>query len=309
MLVLGVLMTGLTVYSFADSYVINAKVAAPLPASAATIDSPADQYHSAVQRITVSGTCPSDTYVQLYQNNVLSGIATCGTNTTTYSLQIDLQPGSNTLEVRIFNITDDEGPRSAPITVWYDPPQPPVSPVTPQAGAGPSTPTQTPAPAAATETPFIITQEDFQYQVYSSGQTVTWTIALRGGVGPYVLGIDWGDDTQSTQTVDDLSNVTLTHTYRPTKDGVTNYTVSITATDKKGQQSFFQTTASVRRVGEPAVATTTNSDRGFLDILNDWLPFLWPIYAVCLLMTFSFWLGERQENYNLLHPHRRRRHV
>ncbi len=296
-------MTGLTVYSFADSYVINAKVAAPLPASAATIDSPADQTHSTVQRITVSGTCPSDTYVQLYLNSVLSGVATCGTNATTYSLDINLQPGSNTLEVRVFNITDDEGPRSAPITVWYDVPQP-------APGTAPSPVVKQPAqdtPSAAPEQPFIISQDNFQYQVYSSGETVTWTFSLKGGTGPYVLGIDWGDDTYSTQTVDDLSNVTLTHTYRPINEGVTNYTVSITATDTKGQQSFFQTTASVRRVGSPVSAAATNSGPGILDFLTKWLPFLWSTYGVVVLMAFSFWLGERQENFNLLH-HRRRHH-
>lgn len=115
----------------AESYDVTATVPAALPSTPAFITSPTDQEHVTDSPITVSGTCPPNSYVTIYRDGVLSGMASCISNT--FSLQVSLVPGANELLAKVYNITNNEGPASPPITVYYDvvtPPTPPVPHVT-----------------------------------------------------------------------------------------------------------------------------------------------------------------------------------
>ncbi|MGC1177040.1 MAG: hypothetical protein WA843_03120 [Candidatus Saccharimonadales bacterium] len=126
LLCVGVLLGGLTFRTAADTIVVTGKVLAPLPPTAATLDSPADQTHFTSRPITVTGTCPENTYVKLLRNGNLSGVAICGGGVTTYAIQTDLSLGTNVLVAQVYNVTDQPGPPSTSITVFYDtPPQPP----------------------------------------------------------------------------------------------------------------------------------------------------------------------------------------
>ena len=109
------------------SFDVTAKVSAPLPTDPAVITSPLDQEHFSNPQITVSGTCPNDSYVKVFSGNTLVGVANCTTNT--FSTDITLASGPNSLQAKVYNLTDDEGPSSPAITVYYDPPAtPPVTP-------------------------------------------------------------------------------------------------------------------------------------------------------------------------------------
>ena len=121
----GVLIAGWTIRSFADSLTVSAVVEAPAPTSPATITSPSDQTHFTAVPVTISGSCVSNSYVQLYRNGSFSGVANCGAGVTSYQISTDLSLGSNDLYTRIFSITDNEGPQSSQITVFYDQPAPP----------------------------------------------------------------------------------------------------------------------------------------------------------------------------------------
>lgn len=128
----GVFIAGWTIRSAADSYTVTASVLAPLPGGPATIISPVDQTHYTTTPINVAGSCPSNTYVNLYRNGNFSGAASCGAGVTSYQINTDLSLGANDLYTRVFNITDNEGPQSAHITVFYDQPSlPPVIPSSP----------------------------------------------------------------------------------------------------------------------------------------------------------------------------------
>lgn len=147
LLCVGVLLVGLTFHAYGDSYEVTATVPAPLPNAPATITSPSDQTHFTAKPITVSGTCPQNTYVKLNRNNAFSGVAVCGIGQTTYQITTDLSLGSNVLVPQVYNITDQAGPPSSPTTVWLDnPPQPPA-PV-------PATPPATLAVISVENTPF-----------------------------------------------------------------------------------------------------------------------------------------------------------
>jgi hypothetical protein len=111
----------------AESYDVTAKVSAALPATPAFITSPFDGEHVSTALITVSGTCPSASYVTVYRDGILSGMSPCIGNT--FSMQLSLTPGANQLLAKVYNVTNDEGPASPPITVFYDTANPPTPPI------------------------------------------------------------------------------------------------------------------------------------------------------------------------------------
>ena len=303
-------MVGISIYTFADSYIVTAKVAAPLPTTAPTITSPADQTHVSVQRIAVQGVCPANTYVNLYLNNTFSGTTVCGPSDTTYSVDTDLAAGPNTLLARVFNITDDEGPAASPVTVYYDVPPPPATTQT-------TTPTPpTPTVSDTEAIPTVITQ-DYNYWVYNLNQPIVWRLTINKGVNPYVLGIEWGDGTSSTITQPNKDSFEITHTYHPTTVGNTNYTIKIQVTDAVGAKSSLQLSAVVRVLpgqvpgggsisgnsasGSTANPASTSGGSDWPQIAKKFMWIAWPSYVIVTLMAVSFWLGERQEAFTLFH--------
>ena len=136
-LCVGVFIAGWTFRTIADTYTVSATVVAVAPSSPATITAPADQSHFTSTPVTVLGDCSPNTYVELYRNGNFSGMASCGDSVTTYQISTDLSLGANTLYARIFSVTNNEGPQSAQITVFYDlPPPPPPVPSSPPQSLG-----------------------------------------------------------------------------------------------------------------------------------------------------------------------------
>jgi hypothetical protein len=130
----GVLLTGSTYRSIAANYDVTAVVPASLPSAPAVIQQPTDQLHVSTDDITVSGSCPAASYVKLYRSGIFSGTAIC-TNQS-FQMQTSLVTGANQLQARVYNVTNQEGPTSAPITVFYD-----ETTVTPPATAPSAVPT------------------------------------------------------------------------------------------------------------------------------------------------------------------------
>ena len=97
---------------------VTAKVDAPLPTSPAIITSPMEQEHFTNPAIIVSGTCGDGAYVVIERNSTQAGMTMC--NSGSFSLPLSLTPGSNQLQARVYNTTDNEGPVGPAITVYYD---------------------------------------------------------------------------------------------------------------------------------------------------------------------------------------------
>lgn len=306
LLCIGVVMAGMTFHSFADSYTVTAKVSAPLPTSAASITSPTDQAHVSTEVVTVSGTCPADTYIKLYRQDIFSGMQVCGPSDTVFNIDVTLQPGANDLYTRVFNLTDDEGPQSATVTVWYDVPA--------QPSTGSSPPSSYPT-AGTTAPDLAIVTEAYQYQVYEAGHLITWILRLEGGTPPYTIIIDWGDGTTTVTSQNDNGPFEISHSYLPQVKGDKIYVIKLAATDAKGVKTLMQLSVVVKATGAPVVpgGTVDNSSSGNSTSLPTWLKFAWPTYVIVSLMALSFWLGERQEVFTLFHhgPKRRapRRHA
>jgi hypothetical protein len=128
----GVLIAGSTFQGLAASYDVSASVYADLPSSPAIITDPVDTQHFSSTPIQVSGSCPPASYVKVYRDGAFSGAGLC--SGTTFHIQTGLHVGANSLQAKVFNLTDNEGPASSPITVYYDQtavvPAPPVAPPT-----------------------------------------------------------------------------------------------------------------------------------------------------------------------------------
>jgi hypothetical protein len=291
----GVLLLSWTWRAGAADYAVRAKVPAPPLTQPAVITSPADGSHFKTKPVTVAGTCPYKSYINLYRNSSFSGTALCEPDGT-FSLQTDLSPAANLLEAHVFNITDDEGPLGPPVTIYYDAPQPPV----------PSNPQSTSNPNASTEI-FRLTS-DYLYKGYSVGEDINWTVSISGGTGPYAFNIKWGDGSEANYVKQSTGAMDIEHIY--SKSGV--YDVKINGTDVAGGQAFLQLSALVVTDKNAAITGTANSSGGptIPQFAQKQLStILWPAYAVVAAMVFSFWLGEMQEAYVLTHHslHRRPR--
>jgi hypothetical protein len=279
----GVLLFGWTLKTFAVDYTVNATIPAGFLTEPAVITSPTDGQRYKTKPIAVAGTCPYQSYINLYRNGVYSGTALCNPDGT-FGLLSDLSLGANILQTHVFNVTNDEGPLSGAITVYYEPPAP-----TTVTAAKPSAST----PAAA----FALSGE-YQYHGYKVGEEANLKVSISGGIGPYALHMAWGDGSESNYVQMGTKPVVATHTY--SKAG--SYSIKINGVDGSGATAFLQTTALITNDKHALIASPTNkptSSSSIASRLHSWLWLLWPTYASLILMAISFWLGEREELYIL----------
>lgn len=289
----GVAIIGMAWHANADTIELTAKVPAPLPASPALITTPQDQQHVTTAALTVEGSCPPNTYVQLYLNGTLSGVGNCVNGA--FSIQTILSPGANQLQVKVFNTTDDEGPESQPITVYYDQPAAPSTPTNPQSSSPTSTTPTNPAsptgssggsgPTGECNAPLTLAG-DYHYQAHYPDEQFSWQIHITNGCSPYHVNIDWGDGQTSTTQRDQLGDVTidLNHTYR--QPG--SFQPIVQVTDANDALAKAQLIAVVHP--QPIIAQAPS----FMEVLGRYLWVLIPVYSVITVMAVSFWLGELQ---------------
>jgi hypothetical protein len=289
LLSIGVLLLGWTFQTTADNIHVTAKVSAPLPAGPATITSPGDGSRFSDVPITVSGTCPTDTYIKLYRNDFFSGTAICTTDGN-FTLDTDLFPGMNKLQARVYNLTDDEGPQSSPVTVYYDVPEQPSG----STSSAESQPTPNPpSSSGAKVAPFTI-KSDYGYRGYKVGQTIEWSFEVSGGVPPYALNIDWGDGTNTVLSQKQPGKVSINHRYKKVGDGNKgSYPVKASGSDSEGRHTYLQLFLVIIPSGVPGFVSNTLPAGPKIN--SSWLKLIWPAYFVVLLMALSFWLGEREE--------------
>lgn len=280
----GVYLINWTLKANGDDVFVTAKVHGPLVTDPAVILKPNNGQHFKKIPIIISGTCPANAaYIEIFRNNFMSGTALCD-GSSNFSLTTDLFPGLNDLTAHSFNITDDEGPVSSTVTVYYDAPKPKPAPQTSQNGAG--------GPAAS---PLALTTS-FIYKGYYVGQKVSWPLRLSGGTAPYAVSVDWGDGSNDLISRSAAGDFNIEHVYTTPGGFKNSYTITAKASDNSGQTASLQF----------FVIVNVNKDMGLAgDIfgkspptLNDnyhWLWAAWPAYIFILLMGLSYILGEREE--------------
>jgi len=286
----GVYLSAWTLKANGSNVLVTAKVHAPLVTSPAVITTPKNGQHFKNIPITVSGTCPTNAgYVEIYRNDVMSGTVLCDINSD-FRLSTDLLPGKNDLTAHVFNITDDEGPVSGSIRVFYDAPTPPSQPATNQkSGSG----------GQAATSPFLLTTS-FLYKGYYIGQQVDWPLRISGGTPPYALNVNWGDGQNDVISRGAAGDFKISHTYSVAGSYKNSYTVKVNAADRDSQKAFLQFFVIVtNRTAAGPAGNIFSKPPPSLPGSHNWLWMAWPAYTVVLIMFVSYWLGEREELINL----------
>jgi len=287
-LAVGVLVFEWTYRVVADTISVSASVPAAPLTSPAVITSPTNGFTFNNQNILVEGYCPDSSYVNIYDNDLFSGVSVCTTGGT-FQLQLSLYLGTNVLVARPYNITNQPGPNSPDVDVTYALPAtatPPTTPVLP-----------------------LLVVSNFQYQTFAVNNTFTWQIQIKGGSPPITLTINWGDGKKSQVITDAHGYLIIKHTF--SQQGY--YPVIIKAIDSSGNTHILQLAALIRNPNAANIYSTnytlpTPTPTGlmkFFETARNWLWVAWPSLVIIGLMIASFWLGERQEYRDALFRHHR----
>ncbi len=245
---------------------LQGEVAAPPPATGATITTPTNGQTFTSIPVRVSGLCPADVLVKIFKNQVFAGSIQCQNGS--YSLQIDLFSGKNDLVARVYDALDQAGPDSNTVSVTFNDAK--------YGGVGKR----------------ISLTSNYAKRGANPNDTLTWPISISGGAGPYAVSVDWGDGTIDLKSQEFPGNMDLAHVY--TSSGV--YNIIIIATDKNGDSAFLQ----VVGIANGAVAQKSSDGTGskIIQICQTYPWWLW-LLIIVIVALLSFWLGNRSAILNL----------
>lgn len=265
-----------------SSVAVSGIVPANPPTVGAVIQKPEDGQSFSESPITVSGTCPPGTVVEVFKNNIFAGSSVCEANGT-FSLAVDLLIGQNTLMAKVYDALNQAGPPSNERRVTYN--------GIPLQSAGL-------APLGFGITDQLLINTDAVFRGVFPNQDMSVPVSIIGGGAPYALNIQWGDATNSVYSRNNSTVFNAGHVYK--KAGT--YQLSIQATDTAGRIAFLSVAVIVN--GQPDIAaagsTSTPRDASLLTAVL----LSWPLYAATVGMLISFWLGEIREKRLLLrHVH------
>lgn len=238
------------------------------PATGARITSPTTGQRFSAIPVTVTGTCPAKTLVEVFKNDIFSGSSPCS-DTGSFSMEMDLLIGSNNLVARVYDDLNQPGPDSNIVTVFYD-----------------ALPTQS---GPLTSLDFggvqLLLNTDAVFRGVFPNKEMSMPLEIIGGTPPYAVNIQWGDATNTVISRSDNSPFRTTHVYK--KSGVNQITIQ--GSDAVGRVAFLTVAAIINgqpEVVQPTAAATTQTNM---------LLMLWPLYVGIAGMVLSFWIGEKRE--------------
>lgn len=242
------------------SFGVEARKPQPPPTQGATITTPGNGASFTESPITVSGICPNELLVQVFNNGVMVGSVLCANGS--FSLQVSLFAGTNELTAIVYDELDQAGPVSNTMTVTYND-------------------TRFTAFGA-----LITLTSSYGRRSTPAGSELTWPLQLSGGTGPYAFSIDWGDGSSAELKSQSLAGLlTILHTYK--RAGV--YQVNIKVADVNEASAFLQVIAVANGKVDSSVTSTENKGGTTIKVL--WIP-----AAIALvLLGPAFWLGRRSQ--------------
>lgn len=273
LLVVGLALVASTVYAEhpaaqSSSVSLSGIMPGKAPTIAATIKSPASQQHFTTSPVTLSGTCPQNTLVELFKNDIFAGSSAC-TDAGIYSIDVDLLNGQNTIVAKVYDALNQPGPDSSPITLYYD-----------------VLPNQSGPVAPLNIGNQLLLNTDAVFRGAFPQQSLDIPIDVIGGTAPFALNVQFGDSNNKVISHADNSTVDASHVYQ--KPGT--YQVSVQASDAAGHVAFLSVAAIVNGQPSTAVGNTSTS----VPTINKLLV-LWPLYAASVAVIISFYIGERRE--------------
>lgn len=279
MVVVGIILTTCTTVAWtrpgpSSGYIgLTGAVAGKPPTVAAKITTPTAGQRFSESPVTVSGTCPKDTLVEIFKNDIFAGSTVCSAEGT-FSFKIDLLFGANELTARVYDALNQPGPVSNTVSVFYDALPSQAAPLSSLSFGGPQ----------------LILNTDAVFRGTFPNQPLSIPIEIIGGRANYALNIQWGDNTNKVIPRGDNTPFRTSHVY--TEAGT--YTISIQATDADERVAFLTVAAIVN--GQPTASAATdpvNTQTSSFAIKT--LFALWPIYMAVATAVVSFWAGERRE--------------
>ena len=272
--IVGIVLTSYSVFAqspgpASSSVSLTGAVPGSAPTVAATIASPGDQARFPTSPVTVSGACPADTLVELFKNDIFAGSIPCS-STGTYTTDVDLLIGQNTIVARVYDSLNQAGPDSNAITIFYDALPAQSDPLTSLSFGGSQ----------------LLLNTDAVFRGAFPEQELTVPINIIGGTAPYAVNIQWGDSNNKVIPRNDNLSFASSHAY--SRPGT--YQISLQATDANGRVGFLSVAAIVN--GQPATTAVTGSTTSPTIITT--LLALWPLYTAVAGIVIAFWLGERR---------------
>jgi hypothetical protein len=295
----GVLVCFSTTQALAVNVTVHgANYEGPVPTSIPEILSPLDGAVLTSLPVPVTGTCEAGPgyFIKLFRNGVFAGSGICQNNAT-FSIDVQLFPGNNTLIAHSANGANIEGPESSSITVTYYPPAP----------AAITTP-QTKAPGNA----FYVSPEYFLL-ASNTGEEVSESFKFLGGTKPYRMTIIWGDGYSDTKENINADTVAFKHVYKSRANIREDFTINVKANDAGNQFATMQLFAVMNdpAIGAQIINKPVEPAGVYRNIILRNLRYAWPAYIVLLLMGLCFYIGERRGESIVLSMYResRRRKV
>lgn len=247
------------------SYGFEATKSQPPPTKGATISIPSSGASFSTSPTTVSGICPSGLLVEVDDNGVMDGAINCTNGS--FSLQIGLYAGQNSLTATDYDDLNQPGPVSNTVNVTYN------------------------NPNLTAFGDFITLTSEYGQLGADPNTVLTWPLQLSGGTGPYAFIIDWGDNSPKELKSQPTSGVVnITHTYKTA--GI--YHVTIEATDVNGATAFLQVVAVANGNIKTANSSSSTSSGGPIKTSSSKVLLL-PTVVVFVLLVPSFWLGRMSQ--------------
>lgn len=243
------------------------------PTTAATISTPTSGQAFTQTPIVISGTCPKDTLVEVFKNDIFAGSTPCG-ESNTYSFEVDLLIGENTLIARVYDALNQVGPDSNVITVSYNPSTPGASGITSLSFGGPQ----------------LLVSTDAVFRGTFPNKEMSIPIDIIGGRAPYAVNIQWGDSNNKVVSRPDNASFRAVHTYA--KAGT--YQLSIQATDADGRVAFMTVASIVNGQPDPETVASLKASETTHVLIT-----LWPLYASIIAVVLGFWIGQWRERRTL----------
>ena len=274
LLIVGAPLTSFTAFALSpgpesSSIGLTGKMPGKAPTVAATIKTPTNGQRFSTSPVTVAGSCPAKNLVEIFKNDIFAGSTICN-DAGTYSLDVDLMIGQNTLVARVYDDLNQPGPDSNPVTAFYDA-------LPPQAGS------MTALDFGGAQ---LVLNTDSIFRGVFPEQPLSVPIDIVGGTAPYAVNIQWGDSTNKVVSRNDNVSFTTVHSFN--KPGT--YQIGLQATDTLGRVGFLTVAAIVngQPTLSPEIGTTSKAT-------TNKLLALWPLYTSSVAVVGSFWMGERRE--------------
>jgi len=260
-----------------ESVSLSGAMPEPPPETAAVITSPFNQERFSTSPITVRGTCPPGTLIEILKNDIFAGSTLCS-DEGTFEVEVDLLIGENRLRARVYNALNQPGPDSEVVTVFYDAVPPQGDPL---------------APLNFGDAQLLLFS-DAIYRGTFPNETFRLPVEIINGTPPFALDVKWGDNSNSMVPRDNNQPFQVNHVY--TRPGT--YQINLQVTDAEDRMAFLSVVAIIN--GQPSEMAIGGAGTGSSGspIMN-YLYAAWPIFAATLAAVVSFWMGEQREKHVL----------